>query len=190
MKFFKKLFGINKEKSTADNTKLRVPTTQSTNLEEMLTLEISRCNLIKEDCKPNLIKEFNLLSSPDFGDEFLTLEEKKSLNLNARMKIHKKIIAFLDETALDNESNPKDVILNLVYSANNKIRLNKELEKIRKLKINNVKILNTGDGRDCDWCISMDKEIIPADTDYVALINQNCTCDYYRGRLLADIKIE
>lgn len=190
MKFLKKLFGLNKEKSTTTTKRLSVPITQSTSLEEMLMLEISRCNLIKEDCKSNIIKEFNLLSSPDFGDEFLTTEEKKSLNLNSRMKIHKKIISVLTDDALNNESNPKDVILNLVYSANNKIRLNKELEKIRKLKINNVKILNTGDERDCDWCISMDKKIIPADTDYVALINQNCTCDYYRGRLLADIKIE
>ncbi|OCG10785.1 hypothetical protein A9G09_11775 [Gilliamella sp. wkB292] len=190
MKFLKKLFGLNKEKSTADNTKLRVPTTQSTNLEEMLTLEISRCNLIKEDCKPNLIKEFNLLSSPDFGDEFLTTEEKKSLNLNSRMKIHKKIISVLTDDALDNESNPKNIILNLVYSARNKVSLNEELKKIKELKIKNLKVLNVGDARDCDWCISMDKKIIPADTDYVALINQNCTCDYYRGRILADIKIE
>lgn len=190
MKFLKKLFGLNKEKSTTNNKKLSVPTTQSTNLEEMLMLEISRCNLIKEDCKSNIIKQFNLLSSPDFGDEFLTLEEKKSLNLNSRMKIHKKVVALLDKTVLDNETNPKDIILNIVHSANNKVHINKELEKTRKLKIKNVKISNVGDERDCDWCVSMNKKIIPSDTDYVALINENCTCDYYRGRLLADIKIE
>lgn len=189
MKFLKKLFGLSKEKSTT-NKKPSVPTTKSTNFEEMLTLEISRCNLIKEDCKSNLIKEFNLLSSPDFGDEFLTTEEKKSLNLNSRMKIYKKVITVLDKTALDNESNPKDIILNLVRSANNKVHLNEELEKIRKLKIKNVKISNTGDKRDCDWCASMNRKIISSDTDYVALINENCTCDYYRGRLLSDIKIE
>ena len=190
MKFLKKLFGLNKEKSTTTTKKPSVPVTQSTSLEEMLTLEISRCAQIKEDCKPTLIKEFNLLSSPNFGDEFLTLEEKKSLKLNTRMKIPKKVIAVLVEDFLDDETNPKDTILNIVYSAKNKIHLNEELEKTKQLKIKNVKVLNLDNGTECDWCNSMHKKIISSDTDYVALINENCACDYYRGLLIADIKIE
>lgn len=190
MKFLKKLFGLNKEKSTTPPKMSSIPPTQTTNLEEMLAYEIKRSHLIKENYKPILIKEFNLLSSPNFGDEFLTTEEKKLLNLNSRMKIHKKVIAVLDETALDDESNPKDIILHLIYSARNKVRLNEELEKIRKLKIKNVKVSNVGDERECNWCISMNRKIISSDTDYVALINENCTCDYHRGLLLADIKIE
>ena len=190
MNFLKKLFGLNKEKPATLKQEPIVAITQTTNFEKMLQFEISRSTLIKEDAKSTLINDFNLLSSPNFGDEFLTLEEKKLLNLNSRMKIHKKIISVLTDDALDNESNPKNIILNLVYSARNKVSLNQELEKIKELKIKSLKVLNVGDARDCDWCNSMHKKFISSDTDYVALINENCTCDYYRGLLIADIKIE
>ena len=61
MNFLKKLFGLNKEKPATSKQEPIVAITQTTNFEKMLQLEISRSTLIKEDAKPTLINDFNLL---------------------------------------------------------------------------------------------------------------------------------
>ncbi len=83
------------------------------------------------------------------GDIFLTVEEKKLLGLNSRMKYSKKFIEYFDPLAFK-MIEPKSTLERMHLNAYHRISQKNELLKLKKLgSIKKVKIVATGDGNDC-----------------------------------------
>jgi hypothetical protein len=84
------------------------------------------------------------------GNEVLTVEEKKSLGLNTRMKYSKAFIEYFDPTTLRNIE-PKALLEDMHLDAFHRVARKRDLLKFRDLGfVKQVKIVPVGDERDCD----------------------------------------
>lgn len=83
------------------------------------------------------------------GDTFLTVEEKKALGLNTRMKYSKKFIEYFDTSAFK-AIEPKATLECMHLDAFHRVSRKKQLLRLKKLGfVKQVKIVPTGDGGDC-----------------------------------------
>ena len=83
------------------------------------------------------------------GDVFLTVEEKKSLGLNTKMKYSKKFIEYFDTSAFK-AIEPKSTLECMHLDAFHRVSRKKQLLGVRKLGfVKQVKIVHTGDEGDC-----------------------------------------
>jgi hypothetical protein len=83
------------------------------------------------------------------GDSFLTVEEKRKLGLNTRMKYSKKFIEYFDPTSFKTIE-PKDALECMHLDAFHRVSRKKELLKLKKLGfVEKVKIVPVGDLLDC-----------------------------------------
>lgn len=193
MSFLKKLFKVKDDipainRETIPTIKMDTTLAGYKDLKSFLTEEIERSPYIKSD-KKNIVIKHGLNEIDLFKGEELSLEEKKVLNLNTRAKITKQVFEVLTKTGLENYKNlRKNPIFSIVVSANNKHLIYYKLVKMRSIQITNeFKVSNVGDERDCAWCRKVNKKRFPIDTDYIKLINDNCTCEYHRGSVSAYI---
>jgi len=83
------------------------------------------------------------------NDLFLTVEEKKMLGLNTRMKYSKKFIEYFDPLAFKTIE-PKITLERMYLDAFHRGSQKNELLKLKKLGfVKKIKIVATGDGDDC-----------------------------------------
>lgn len=83
------------------------------------------------------------------GDNFLTVEEKKVLGLNTRMKYSKKFIEYFDASAFK-VIEPKASLERMHLDAFHRVSRKKQLIRLKKQGfVKQVKIVPTGDGGDC-----------------------------------------
>jgi hypothetical protein len=83
------------------------------------------------------------------GDDLLTVEEKRALGLNTRMKYSRKFIEYFDPSAFG-KIEPKSALENMHINASLRAARAKDLRVWKELGfINEVKICRTGDGDDC-----------------------------------------
>ncbi|EPJ8753444.1 hypothetical protein SBH91_000464 [Pseudomonas putida] len=153
-------------------------------LAEYFEAQIAKSPLIKESGRGMVLRDFLHEAKLKDGQP-LTADEKRSLGINARLKITKEHCEALTLEGL--RLGPTTVMNPLYYRASFDHNRHIQLAKMKSSGITHYRPMACGDGRDCDWCTGMDKKLISVDVDFVQLINQHCTCDYCRCALQAKI---
>jgi hypothetical protein len=82
------------------------------------------------------------------GDEFLSVQEKRVLGLNTRMKYSKAFISFFDPNCLK-ATEPKSLLENMHLIAFHRVARKRDLVEFRSLGVKQVRIVPVGDARDC-----------------------------------------
>ncbi len=82
------------------------------------------------------------------GDEFLSIQEKRVLGLNTRMKYSKAFIGYFDPSCLETIE-PKSVLENMHLSACHRVARKRDLVEFKSLGVRQVRIVPVGDARDC-----------------------------------------
>lgn len=83
------------------------------------------------------------------GDSFLTVEEKRKLGLNTRMKYSKKFIEYFNPVSFKTIE-PKNTLECMHLDAFHRVSRREELLKLKKLGfVKKVKVVPTGDSLDC-----------------------------------------
>jgi hypothetical protein len=84
------------------------------------------------------------------GDKCLSVEEKRALGLNTRMKYSKAFIEYFDPTTLKT-TEPKSVLEDMHLNAFYRVARKRDLVNFRELGfVKHVKIVPVGDARDCN----------------------------------------
>lgn len=146
--------------------------------------EIANSPFVKESGRDAVLRDF--LHEVKLKDgELLSLEEKRSLNINTRLKITRELYEVLTPAGI--EFGPKKVLESLYLKAIFDHNRHRDIARMKSLGIKQYSPMSCGDNRDCDWCTSMDGKLISVEVDFVQLIKENCTCDYCRCVLQAKI---
>lgn len=154
------------------------------NIVEYYKAEIANSPFVKESGREAVLKDF--LHEVKLKDgELLTLEEKRSLGINTRLKITRDLYEVLTPEGI--EFGPKRVLEPLYLKATFNHNRHRAIAKMKSIGITQYSPMSCGDTRDCKWCTSMDGKLISVEVDFVQLIKENCTCDYCRCVLQAKI---
>lgn len=146
--------------------------------------EISNSPFVKESGREAVLRDF--LHEVKLKDgALLSLEEKRSLGINTRLKITRELYEVLTPAGL--EFGPKKALESLYLKATFDHNRHRDIARMKGLGIKQYSPMSCGDNRDCDWCTSMDGKPISVEVDFVQLIKENCTCDYCRCVLQAKI---
>ena len=146
--------------------------------------EIENSPFIKESGREAVLKDF--LHEVKLKDgELLSLEEKRALGINPRLKVTRELYEVLTPEGV--EHGPKKVLEPLYHKATFNHNRHRNIARMKSAGISQYAPISCGDGRDCTWCTSMDGKLVSVDVDFVQLIKENCTCDYCRCYLQAEI---
>lgn len=125
----------------------------------LLEANIRGSGLFRTEKIPELVAKLRGGSSPFTrvnttiafqGDKLLTVEEKRALGLNTRMKYSKAFIEYFEPTDLKT-TEPKSVLEDMHLSAFHRVARKRDLVKFRELGfVKQVKIVPVGDIRDCN----------------------------------------
>ncbi|RYA24273.1 hypothetical protein CRU96_03230 [Malaciobacter halophilus] len=156
---------------------------------EIFDFELSRSEYFNKEYSNDIFKYITKLNKGQKPKEkeFLSIEEKKELKINTRLKVPMNIIPFFIKEKIVNK-NPKELISNLANMIRSKKHLYNEVKKLKKLKISYYKLSNFTDERSCNWCKKMDNKVFSVNEDIIKLFNNNCKCDYPRSTTLAIIE--
>lgn len=134
----------------------------------LLETRIKQSGYFRSDKLPELMRKLRAATVPfgrvntkaAFGREpFLTLQEKKSLGLNPRMKYSKEFIGCF-ETSVLGSIEPKSVLEHMHVDAFHRVSREKELQRLRELGFKKINILPVGDEGDCG-AIKRNKKVFP-----------------------------
>ena len=146
-----------------------------------LEKEIDASDVFKKDCKliaiEHLLGENDLLKT---GTK-LTLDEKKALNLNPRMKFTKEFLEILTDSAI-NSGCPKGLVWNIRTKARVKHYITTTITQAKACAfMTELKFFSSCNvDRDCSWCISQHDIVFSTNVgseEIIRRINENCTCD-------------
>ncbi len=82
------------------------------------------------------------------GGAILTVEEKRVLGLNTKMKYSKNFIEYFDPIVFK-KIEPKNALTDMHLDAFHRVARKKELRELKELNVRQVDILPAGDARDC-----------------------------------------
>ncbi|RXJ93774.1 hypothetical protein CRV00_09945 [Malaciobacter molluscorum] len=162
----------------------------SANIEkEIFDFELSRSEYFNKEYSNDIFKYITKLNKGQKSKEkeFLSIEEKKELKINTRLKVPTNIIPFFIKEKIVNK-NPKDLISNLANMIRSKKYLYNEVKKLKKTKNSYYKLSSVGDEKTCIWCKKMDNKVLSVNEDIIKLFNNNCKCDYPRSTTIAIIE--
>jgi hypothetical protein len=111
------------------------------------------------------------------GDEVLSVEDKRSLGLNTRMKYSRTFIDYFDPVSLK-IIEPKSILTNMHVGAFHRVSRRRNLMRFRSLGVKRVRIIPVGDGRDCDKIVHLNKVYELNDVPDLPL--QGCNAPYCR----------
>lgn len=164
------MFGT--KKVLPSSIKQNHPTIESYFLEE-----IKKSKYLKQEktdiVMKHLSNEIDLLKS----DNILSVEEKKELGINPRLKLTKEYIGVLSEDGIRLEY-PREVLKNIYLRATFKKLREEEYLKFQALKITKIK-LKTAGVEECDWCKNMQKKEFLSNEEIRCFINNECQCVPY-----------
>jgi hypothetical protein len=163
-----------------------MPTTGACNKEinqlDYFKSEISSSTYFKEDSWTVVLQHFTHEKRLTDGTPLLA-EEKRSLGLNSRMTVTREMIDVLTPSGL--AYGPKKAFETTYCKATHAYSRTQSVEKMRHAGFTHFSPLASGDQRDCSWCLSVSKKLMPIDTDFELQIRHHCTCTYCRCVLLA-----
>lgn len=163
-------------KSSKDNTKA-LP-----DIVEYYKAEIANSPFIKESGRDAVLKDF--LHEAKLKDgEPLSLEEKRSRGINSRLKITRELYEVLTPRGV--EFGPKKALKQLYIKATFNHNLHSHIARMKSAGITQYTPMSCGDGRDCEWCVSMSGKHISINVDFAQLVKENCTCDHCGCVLIA-----
>ena len=118
----------------------------------------------------------------------LSVEEKRTLGINTRLKITQEHTALLTTQGLQSHY-PAEIIPNLWRAATFRYRRVLELEKLRRLAMCKTVTLTTiGESDSCEWCNKTNGKKFDINQDLDRLIEVNCKCQpYWKGVLSPDL---
>ena len=180
-----------KNKNAINNKKLYT-------YEDIIRKEVMASDLFEDMYKEKIIKyqlQFETLhmKSPEFvplGDDtdVLSLDEKKELGLNPRVKYQRHLTFLLTDKGLHYQNgNIKGILMLAVYKANSIINMQNSIIRFQGTGLKSMKVSIVDDERDCNWCLSMKNKVIPVSLDFVDDVLDNCTCEYPRLLVLPQI---
>lgn len=125
---------------------------------QLLEASIRSCGLFRAEKIPELLCKLRDGSGPfarvntDIafdGEQILSVEQKRALGLNTRVKYSKAFIEYFDPTSLK-DIEPKSLLQAMHLSAFHRVTRKRDLIKFKELGfVKQVKIVSVGDGRDC-----------------------------------------
>lgn len=123
------------------------------------------------------------------NEDYLTVDEKKALGINARLKISRSLVKIFDKSKVDDgffkDKNPKKILSNLAYQVEFKATKIQNIKKYKSAGIKKIELLRAGQSKDCDWCKKQNGKIMDIDKDIIKFIYDNCKCDYNRIAVVA-----
>ncbi|MEW9857876.1 hypothetical protein [Pseudomonas putida] len=185
-RIFSKLFGT-APKPVSVISEADDPATLQKSQPEIVTYyqaEISNSPFIKESGRDAVLRDF--LHEVKLKDgALLSIEEKRSLGINTRLKVTRELCDVLTPAGL--AFGPTKVLEPLYLKATFDHNRHRDIARMKGLGIKQYSPMSCGDNRDCDWCASMDGKLFSVEVDFVQLIKENCTCEYCRCVLQAKI---
>lgn len=147
-----------------------------------LSEEIEKSSYIKQEHKSSIATEITNGTNFKTGS-ILTADEKRSLGLNARLKIYHAQVDVLTQEGL--LYGPNKALSEIRIRASHRKSRQESLKRIRKSGLRSFKLLSCGDERDCLWCKKQKENIFNINTDIDSLILEHCTSNYCRCVLRA-----
>lgn len=154
-------------------------------------IEAKESGFFKEEFIPILSEKIKNISKVGYGylDPFdktvcLTLEEKKSLNLNTRAKYSKELINGLTEKGILEVGNNRDFVKNMFLRNSHKVSRKYELKRLKEMGIKKVVLLDCNDERDCKAIKRLKKRWNIDEVPELPL--PQCTAEYCRCMYIAD----
>ena len=111
------------------------------------------------------------------GETMLTVQEKKALGLNIRMKYSSKFIAYFDPAALKSIE-PKSTLSCMHLDVFHRVSRKRELRKLKRADIHRVKVVCVGDDGDCEKIKRLKKVYRIGEVPELPL--RGCTADFCR----------
>lgn len=154
--------------------------TNDVNEKDPLKAELKKCTFIRDDMKETAYRalsgEIDLFKDKDL----LSLEEKKALGMNARLKLTRDFVGILNMEGLSLK-NPKESFFNITTKLTLNELLVSQIDDAKRLGIKKLKLLPAGDERDCSWCQGVKGKTFGTNDKIIKMIEDNCTCaDYSR----------
>lgn len=193
LKFIKGLFGGRAKNpspagATAPAPASVVPTNKDDpRFERIAREELTDCNLIRDDAFDAVLmhllgkKRLFATKTP------LSVEEKRRLGINTRLKITEELVAFLNDEGLKSHY-PAEIIPNIERASTFRYSRIKDVERMRGLGLKRVTFRGVKGIDHCAWCNKVDGKKFDLSEDLDQVIKLNCTCDpYWMGYLEAEI---
>jgi hypothetical protein len=114
----------------------------------------------------------------NYTDNLLSVDEKKSLGLNSRLKISKDLIDIFDRDKV-NDLNPKDELRKVRIRIDSHLALIRDISIMKKLGFKKARYLGGHDERTCPWCLEHTGKFFDINDDVLHTVENNCTCYKY-----------
>lgn len=138
---------------------------------------IDRSEFIKENEKPKIIDRFGLSQHKViYGDDILSLEEKKSLGINPRIKAYRSILESVTENSYEVFRNPQTVIEELLSKARSICYLREDRMK-GVGKFDKYTLRSSNSEIECQWCSDQNNKKFPLDIIIEDIALMSCKCD-------------
>lgn len=151
---------------------------------EYLKEEIRKSPFVKQEARErvleDLLRKKSLRDAPE-----LSTDRKRSLGLNARLKITQSHLDDLTPAAFTVD--PKKTVKAIYLRAWHKHSRRLDLARKRSAGITAYRPASVKDERECSWCLAMSGKKIPITQDFDDLAEGNCTCEFCRCCLMAHI---
>jgi len=141
--------------------------------------EIARSPYIKRSHADIVLMRIVSLGAP-INEEIFSLEEKKALGLNTRMKISKELYSCMTEKAMDDYENPKYIIEMLYNKATIRFYRHQNFDRMKESGAEYY-IINSSKAAldECEWCKSVDGKKFPITKSYPDMVDRYCSCTPY-----------
>lgn len=114
----------------------------------------------------------------------LSVEEKRDLGVNTRLKITKEMVAVLTTEGLQSHY-PAEIVPNLWRSTTFRYRRIMDVERLRNMQLcETVKFQGVMGLDSCEWCKKVEGKSFDINEDIDRLLEDNCKCEpYWKGYL-------
>ncbi|MDA3049070.1 hypothetical protein OFO03_06290 [Campylobacter sp. JMF_02 ED1] len=126
--------------------------------------------------KIELITDCIIKGEANFDENLLlSIEEKRNLGLNTRLKISKGLVDFFEFDKLKG-LNPKDEVNKLCLRLFHYFSLIRKIKKFKEMNIKKIEFFCVDDERTCEFCKSNNGKKFDINDDLADFVDDHCTC--------------